>query len=360
MAKHEVVIHENKGAMKETAPYTGNYISKETIKLAAFIPEIAKKCGLPAIQVQAILTGAFDIIGELEQESLVRIHTDVGTICGVITGSFPTADAAFDTERNALELALRLDEAIHLALADVVPAIVTDESLTKLRVDNVMDLTTPKPYNLIHGQGRFRVAGFNMVLDDEGAVAFVQNALGATFDLVIDEVVSKQLFVAHTAQLLEPGDYKLVVKSRAGDAEGPLQSDFRKVKYLKVEPEPEPEPIAESEDGITKVMTFVDAETGADRVITGMNDFVLDGEGLKLAEDGGDGVTQVMFHGPGLETYLDLTDGARNDGSKLIASVGSYVDTLEPGDHECHLGLYLKHGEATGINVWIDFTLRKE
>ena len=117
-------------------------------------------------------------------------------------------------------------------------AIVTDESLTKLRVDNVMDLTTPKPYNLIHGQNRFRVAGFNMVLDDEGAVAFIQNALGATFDLVIDEVVSKQLFIAHTAQLLEPGDYKLVVKSRAGDAEGPLQSDFRKVKYLKVEPTP--------------------------------------------------------------------------------------------------------------------------
>ena len=238
MAKHEVVIHENKGAMKEVAPYTGSYIAKETIKLAAFIPEIAKKCGLPAIQVQAILTGAFDIIGELEQESLVRIHTDVGTICGIITGSFPTADAAFDTERNALELALRLDEAIHLALADVVPAIVTDESLTKLRVDNVMDLTTPKPYNLIHGQNRFRVAGFNMVLDDEGAVAFLQNALGATFDLVIDEVVSKQLFIAHTAQLLEPGDYKLVVKSRAGDVEGPLQSDFRKVKYLKVEPTP--------------------------------------------------------------------------------------------------------------------------
>ena len=36
-------------------------------------------------------------------------------------------------------------------------------------------------------------------------------------------------------------------------------------------------PIAESKDGITKVMTFVDAVTGADRVITGMNDIVLDG-----------------------------------------------------------------------------------
>ena len=129
-----------------------------------------------------------------------------------------------------------------------------------------------------------------------------------------------------------------------------------KLKYVA----PQPEPIAKSEDGITKVMTLVDAETGADRVISGMNDFVLDGEGLELAEDGGDGVTGVKFSGPGLEDYLDLTEGARNDGSKLITGVGSYVDTLEPGDHECHLGLYLKHGEATDLNVWIDFTLRKE
>ena len=140
----------------------------------------------------------------------------------------------------------------------------------------------------------------------------------------------------------------------------PTPRVFRKpVTLVEAIPAP-PEPIAKSEDGITKVMTFVDAVTGADRVITGMNDFVLDGEGLELAEDGGDGVTGVKFSGPGLEDYLDLTEGARNDGSKLITGVGSYVDTLEPGDHECHLGLYLKHGEATDLNVWIDFTLRKE
>ena len=56
-------------------------------------------------------------------------------------------------------------------------------------------------------------------------------------------MVSKQLFKAHTAALLEAGDYKLVVKSRAGDAEGPLQTSFRKVKYLKVE---SPEPVIET------------------------------------------------------------------------------------------------------------------
>ena len=229
MARHEVVIHENTSATKESAPYLGSYIAKETIALAQFASAVGLKCGLPAIQVIAILGGSFEAIEELEREALVRVHTDLGVICGVITGSFPTADAAFDPVRNSLELALRLDEAIRLDLTDAVPVIVTDENVTRLRVDNVMDLEEERPMNLIHGRHVFRVAGFNMVLGDEGATAFLQNALGTTFPLVIDEVVSKQLFKAHTAELLPGGDYKLVVKSRAGDAylrvEDPVPAD---------------------------------------------------------------------------------------------------------------------------------------
>ena len=234
MAKHEVVIHENTGATKELAPYLGSYIAKETVKEASFIHEIAQLCGLSAVQLQAILDGSFEAIEELEKSELVRVHTDIGVVCGVITGSFPTADAAFDKERNALELALRLDDSIKLTLADVVPSIVADESLTKLRVDNVMDLETPRPFNLIHGQHVFRVAGFNMELTDVGATVYLTDRNGVTYEVVVDEVISKQLFKGHTASLLEPGDYKLVVKSRAGDAEGPLQTAFRRVKYLKV------------------------------------------------------------------------------------------------------------------------------
>ena len=235
MARHEIVIHENTGATKDVAPYLGSYIAKETIALAQFASAVGLKCGLPAIQVIAILGGSFEAIEELEREALVRVHTDLGVICGVITGSFPTADAAFDPVRNSLELALRLDEAIRLDLTDAVPVIVTDEDVTRLRVDNVMDLEEERPMNLIHGQHVFRVAGFNMELSDEGATAYLENALGTTFPLVIDEVVSKQLFKAHTAELLPGGDYKLVVKSRAGDAAGSLQTSFRKVKYLRVE-----------------------------------------------------------------------------------------------------------------------------
>ena len=244
MARHEVVIHENTSATHDVAPYTGSYIAKETVALAEFAAAVGAKCGLPAIQVIAIVGGAFDAIAALEREALVRVHTDLGVVCGVITGSFPTADAAFDPNRNALNLALRLDDALRLDLADTIPTIITDANLTKLRVDNVMDLEVERPMNLIHGQHAFRVAGFNMVLTgDPDAKAYLKNALGTTFPLVIDEVVSKQLFKAHTAELLPGGDYKLFVESHAGDLSGPLQTSFRKVKYLRVvDPEPVGEP----------------------------------------------------------------------------------------------------------------------
>ena len=93
-----------------------------------------------------------------------------------------------------------------MVAVDVVPTIVTDENVTKLRVDNVMDLEEERPMNLIHGQHVFRVAGFNMVLSDEGAAVFLQNSIGTTFPVTVDEVISKQLFRAHTTELLDAGE----------------------------------------------------------------------------------------------------------------------------------------------------------
>ena len=290
MARHEIVIHENTSATKTVAPYLGNYIAKETLALAAFASAIGAKCGLPAIQVIAILDGAFQALEDLEREGLVRVHTDIGVICAVIKGSFPTADAAFDPERNSLELALRLDDAIQLDLSDTVPVIVTDENVTKLRVDNVMDLAEERPMNLIHGQHVFRVAGFNMVLTDEGAAAYLENDKGTTFPLVIDEVVSKQLFKAHTAELLPPGDYKLVVMSRAGDAGGPLQTSFRKVKYLRVvDPGPTVPTVTDIGEGFF--------HPGNRNVVTGENMRFADGEpGNHVVIKDGTGVdTEAMI-----------------------------------------------------------------
>ena len=270
MAKHEIVIHENMGATKESAPYLGSYVSTETVRETALALAASQKAGMSPIQFRAIIDGSLRAIMELERQGLVRVHTAIGVICGVLTGSFPTADAAPDPERNRLELTLRLADDIRLALADTVPTITADESLTKLRVDNVMDLETPKPYNLIHGQGLFRVAGYNMELSDEGATVHLADRNGVTYAVTVDEVISKQLFVGHTAELLEPGDYRLVVKSRAGDAEGPLQTSFRKVKYLKVAPKMT----------IEKVRNDNDASQPGDRMTGATSTFTVFGKGL--------------------------------------------------------------------------------
>ena len=72
-------------------------------------------------------------------------------------------------------------------------------------------------------------------MSDEGAEVYLEDSKGIKFECVVDEVKSRQEFVAHSATLLQGGDYRLWVKSRGGDAEGSLQSDFRKVKYLHIE-----------------------------------------------------------------------------------------------------------------------------
>ena len=329
MARHEVVIHENTGALAATVPYTCSYISKETLRMSAFATAIGGKCGLPAIQVMAILGGAFDAIEALERNSLVRVWTDLGVVCAVITGSLPTADAAFDQERNSLELVLRLGDDIRYALTDTVPAVITDEDLTKLRVDNVMDLEEERPMNLMHGKHVFRVAGFNMVLDDEGAAAYLENGIGTTFPLVVDEVVSKQLFKAHTAELLPAGDYKLVVKSRAGDAAGPLQTSFRRVKYLRVE---DPQPT------ITRAGTrgdgdgFVNA-TGTIDVLGENLETVTE---IQLLRDSGElwqSVPATYFEGV-LTAVLDLPDPPCANGMVRVSTLGgSATYEVVYGDH---------------------------
>lgn len=234
MSKHEITLHENTGVTKAVAPYLGTYQSKETVRLDAFVDTLATKCGLPAIQVQAILQGAFNEIETLESdEGLVRLNLDGFTVSAAITGSFATADAAFDPEKNALELVLRLDDDIRLALVNVTPTILGSATeSTRVRVDRVADTTNPRPYNIVYGQQEFRVHGLNLVLDDEGAEVKLQDAMGALFDVTVDEVASKQLFRGHANELIPAGDYKLIVKSRGGDAAGELQRVFRKVKVI--------------------------------------------------------------------------------------------------------------------------------
>ena len=242
-ATHNVKAYRN--SMDSTsgkAPFLGTYISHENVPLTALCEQVAAQSGLTAIQVRAIIEGSFDAIAALEKEGLVIVHLDGMSVWAVITGSFPTGDAAFDPERNALNLAIRLDDSLRLALVNATAQLVTDADLTKVRLDNIKDVEVERPVNLIHGQHIFRAAGWNLVLGDAGARVCLKDRNGVEHEVIVDEQHSNQLFTAHTAELLEGGDYTLWVESRGGDAEGPLQRGKCKVKYLRVEPPVPPVP----------------------------------------------------------------------------------------------------------------------
>ena len=274
---HKVKAYRNNTDTAGKAAFLGSYLTKETIAVEKLCEQTAAQSGLTAIQVRAILEGSFDAIAELEKEGLVIVHLDGLTVMAVITGSFPTSDAPFDGERNALELAIRLDDDIRLAFVNETAQMVTDATMARVRIDNVMDLDAPRPMNIIHGVKPFRVAGFNMVMDDEGAEAYLQNSIGVTFPVTVDEVVSTQLFTAHVAAAVEPGDYRLVVKSRGGDAEGVLQTTFRRVKCLAAEA---------PKSAITRV--FSEGHEGeADTLVDG-GKVMIEGKGLA-------GATECMF-----------------------------------------------------------------
>ena len=234
MAKHEVKPYANKLSSKAKWPFLGNYIPKNSLTLDGIISDLAKEAGGTETQAKAILEGAFDILEQLETEGLVRYNLPGGFAVGpVIRGAFPASNSPWNPEVNKLELSLSVDAAIRNELAGQTAVIVTDETVTKAYVHRAVDIAAPAPDNLIHGTHRFRVQGKKMILLPDNP-PYLKNSYGTRFELVIDDPGDGQNFEAHSAELLEGGDYRLCVPTKAGEDDGIEQCPTKPVKYLKV------------------------------------------------------------------------------------------------------------------------------
>ena len=121
---------------------------------------------------------------------------------------------------------------------------------------------------------------------------------------------------------------KLVVKSRAGDAGGPLQTSFRKVKYLRVV---DPVPLAQTSDGKCKIMSFKDGDSATD--FTYGHDWTLEGSGLygDGAPEGEWAFDYATFH-VGAE---DLTYRGNFEGDGTSSTLTPLPDQhITPGTYE--------------------------
>ena len=317
MSTHEIAIKENTGATRADVPFLGRYVVKGNVDGTTVIAKVAAEAKLTDTVARAIVEGTFDAIAEEEREGLTKFNLGPFTVCAVVTGSFPSSDAAFDSERNRLLLAVKFDDKTRLCLADITPAIVTDATATKVRIDTVTDVATPRPYSVIHGRKPFKCQGYNLVMTDAGAYIRLVNKSGQNFECIVDETGGRGFVIAHTAELLEPGDYKVVIGSRGGDAEGSLQTARRNVKYLRVEGPPsltltgvhapgiEP-PMIHLESGVWFDGTGLDGWTGGENdEILGKNNRAEEAEWtrLDLHEDIGG---EVVFDGG----MLKMDEGA--------------------------------------------------
>ena len=239
MAVHKINIRANTlEKSKDKAPFLGVYQSNGTNNEEAMLPHVAEAAGQKDIQTRAILEGVFAAISKKNRaDGPTRMHLPGGISAFVgITGSFPASDSAFDPEKNKVVQILGLSPKLRNELVNVQPEIVGEADGTRIELNRVFDLAQKQPGAIIYGQRPFRCQGINIVTTDEGARVFIRNRKGVEFDVVVDEVVSSQEFTAHTAELLEAGDYWVVIETRGGNPDGTIREDDKPVKYLKVDP----------------------------------------------------------------------------------------------------------------------------
>ena len=113
------------------------------------------------------------------------------------------------------------------------------------------------------------------------------------------------------------------LSDRAGDAAGPLQTSFRRVKYLRVvDPEPGPSVLAQSSDGQVKVLA-VEEEGVTQAVYTYGKTWELLGEGFTSSEAGWD-VTGVSLRGASGEEFHELGMVVNGNDSVQALPSGGY------------------------------------
>lgn len=118
--------------------------------------------------------------------------------------------------------------------------------------------------NEVVGTDPFLIVGSNLTTagDDETITVVAANGTEAIAEVISEDGYGMGI-TARLATALPPGKGKVVLKTHGKRTpEGELRTLVKSVTILAGEPTPPPEPIAETRDGLVKVMSVADDETG--------------------------------------------------------------------------------------------------
>ena len=318
----------NATSTADKAPYTGVAVPVGSLAYDNILQRMLDRgTFMTRATAQYFLNEFYEYAAKVIADDVVRINMGAFSIYPMIGGSFDSEDDAFRAPRNTLYVGATLSQEIRDAVAGITPASLGTEAANgAVKISSVMDLAS-ETYRLIDGQKEFRIAGIDLTVpdgEDESLTLVAADGLTKVADITVVSTEDGQRIICKLASAVPAGTYHVRLVSHGLDPTAPLVTDLHKVT-VKAAPPPAPTPIWESGDGLVKVMSVSDAETGSTFTWGDVGSML--GEGFTGTEPGWFAEIAMLSAAPGAEpvsldfdvksaTEVELTPGA---GAELAA-----------------------------------------
>ena len=226
----------------------------------SFFEDVASNLpGQTAVGAELVWNSMVEAIAENLAKYQYRVSIDGNTFEQAIPGSTESVNGA---PSEGVYVSVTPSAALRSAVADIAPTY-SDSEMDTPALKSVEDLAAHKLGQIVATEP-FRLVGNNITAegDDETITVVAADGTEAVAE-VIDEDGLGAFIDARLSTALPPGKGKVVLKTHGKRTpEGELRTLVRSVTILAGEPTPPPEPIAETSDGLVKVMSVADDETG--------------------------------------------------------------------------------------------------
>ncbi len=214
---------------KNVAPYLGLAIPAGSLAYDNILTKmVASGTHMTASTAKYLLEASYELMKDIIREENVRIALGSVTVYPSITGSFPSEDAPFDEDRNALTVEASYSQALQSQVGALTPqsAGATSEASSSVKMHTVYDLETMQR-GVIRGAKEFRIAGIDLAVpdaSDESLELWAHDMSAKVSDVtIVSNDGGQQVKAALPATgKVAKGRYKLCLKSHGLDPSAPL------------------------------------------------------------------------------------------------------------------------------------------
>ena len=323
-------------ATADKAPYLGMAIPAGSLAYDNILKEMIKAgTRMTRPTAKYFLDALYEYAAETIAREVVRINLGSISLYPSIDGSFDSEDAPFDPTRNSLYVGASFAQELRDAVAGIAPDYAGDASAGTVKLRSCMDLAT-QAFKVIRGTKSFRLAGENLTVPDgpdESLALYAKNGVDKVCDITVSETDGGQWIVCHlpSGEDLPVGTYKVRLASHGLDPTDPLTVATLTVTLA----EAVPGPLAESPDGLSKVLTLNGKGSLAEiEPVPATGSFRLAGVGL----DRYLGQTPSLVWGEDEDERVEIAEfDETGEAGSIIAYIGSAEVELPIGTTDCHL-----------------------